>query len=51
MSANARVKQFASHVAPAADVRVLQPGASAGFDVPVLAGAPASVPLDGRLGR
>jgi L-ascorbate metabolism protein UlaG (beta-lactamase superfamily) len=44
--------RFAGHAsqrAPAADVRVLQPGAIASFSLPVPVGAPASVPLGGRL--
>jgi hypothetical protein len=44
-----RFAGHASGLAPAADVRVLQPGASAAFALPVLAGSPASVPLGGRL--
>ena len=46
--------RFAGHAsqrAPGADVRVLQPGASAGFSLPVPVGAPASIPLGGRLDR
>ena len=46
-----RFAGHASQFAPAADVRVLQPGASAAFPMVPMVASPASVPLGGRLGR
>ena len=46
-----RFAGHASHLAPAADVRVLQPGADAEFTMAPLVATPASVPLGGRLDR
>jgi L-ascorbate metabolism protein UlaG (beta-lactamase superfamily) len=46
-----RFAGHAAHLAPAADVRVLQPGASAAFAVSPLIAAAAATPLGGRLDR
>jgi L-ascorbate metabolism protein UlaG (beta-lactamase superfamily) len=46
-----RFAGHASRLAPAADVRVLEPGASAAFPMAPLIASPASVPLGGRLDR
>jgi L-ascorbate metabolism protein UlaG (beta-lactamase superfamily) len=46
-----RFAGHAAHLAPAADVRVLQPGASAAFAVSPLIATAAAAPLGGRLDR